>query len=591
MERLTALVAGFADVCTVAMTPRAIADALCERMVQQFPSSSALVFERDTDKGTARVVAGANVPAAWAQRAVGVRDVPLLAEAIESPERVHVRTAYARKLTDTAADQPITSLEAVCAAVPDGGDNHYVLLFLVPPTVADAAQRRAAVETVRRLVAAGIAVAAGDSDRAVTLSRVYNAKVEWERTADAVEAVVAVLDHRKRVVRANRAVERWVNVPVREAIGRDLHALLHAACTRPQCGLRTCIDEAFARVEQERQVVSELFDDTLARDLQIEFRVLSDGNEGWGNVADAPRIACLVYDMSPLRAAERELIFMNQSLEERVRKRTEELTEANRSLREEIARRRESETSLLRSQRDLAELSNQLVDAQELERKRIAQDLHDSVGQSLTAIKYSLENAQVLLERERVEEAGKLLETGARRVREVLVDVRNISMNLRPAVLDDLGAASAVRFLCREWSEIYSGIAIDTDIGVDDGEIPDALGTDIFRSIQELLNNVARHARAARVRVEVSRRDDAIRVTVSDDGEGFDLAQRRASTPQGRESRGLRGLRERTERLGGHYHIDSAPGQGTEVRIDWPLGSTVAAAPALLRSLGSRTLN
>jgi PAS domain-containing protein len=67
------------------------------------------------------------------------------------------------------------------------------------------------------LIGAGIAISAGDSERAVTISRVYNAKVEWENTADAVDAIVAVLDHRKRVVRANRAVERWVGVPVRRS--------------------------------------------------------------------------------------------------------------------------------------------------------------------------------------------------------------------------------------------------------------------------------------------------------------------------------------------------------------------------------------
>jgi len=264
-------------------------------------------------------------------------------------------------------------------------------------------------------------------------------------------------------------------------------------------------------------------------------------------------------------------MFLNQSLEERVRARTQELTEANRTLRDEISRRRESETSLLRSQRDLAELSNQLVDAQELERKRIAQDLHDSVGQSLTAIKYSLENAQVLMERDRPTEAAKLLETGARRVREVLVDVRNISMNLRPAVLDDLGAASAVRYLCREWNEIYTGVDLTTEIEVDDTQIPDTLGIDVFRSVQELLNNVARHAHAQRVRVEMGLESGRLAVVVTDDGAGFEPGRPTSVGMPARESRGLRGLRERTERLGGQYRIESAPGAGTAVRLEWPL--------------------
>jgi signal transduction histidine kinase len=579
MEPIQSLISGFTEACAVAVTPRAIADTLCERLVQKFPSSSALVFERDAGRNTVRVVAGANVPNAWVQRSVAVRDVPLLADALGAPDRIHVRAAYTRGTTDPTQGLPITALEALCAAVPDQGAGNYVLLLLVPPNVSDAATRKASVDAARQLMSAGISIAAGDSDRAVTISRVYNAKVEWEATADAVDAIVAVVDHRQRVMRVNRAVERWVGVPVREAVGRDLHGLLHSACTRRHCSLRTAIDGAVQSMEQNNEAKFELFDDALARDLQVEFRYASTSADGWLAVAEPPRMACIVYDMSALRTAERELMFLNQSLEERVRTRTQELTEANRALREEISRRRESETSLLRSQRDLTELSNQLVDAQELERKRIAQDLHDSVGQSLTAIKYSLENAQVLIERERATEAAKMLETGARRVREVLVDVRNISMNLRPAVLDDLGAASAIRYLCREWHEVYSTIDLTTDIGVDDRQIPDALGTDIFRSVQELLNNIARHAHAQRVRVEMGLHAGDLSVVVTDDGDGFEPSSTRTPGAAVKESRGLRGLRERTERLGGRYRIESAPGAGTAVHLHWPV-SLHAANPA-----------
>jgi signal transduction histidine kinase len=573
VDSIVSLISGFSEACAAAVTPRAIADSLCERLVQQFPSSAALVFERETGRAAARVVAGANIPSAWAQRAVALRDIPLLTEAFDNPEKVHVRAAYSRGSVDVAQSLPITSLEAICAAIPDAGSSQYVFLFLVPPSVGEPASRRAAVDAVRRLISAGIAVSAGDSERAVTISRVYNAKVEWENTADAVDAVIAVLDHRKRVVRVNRAVERWVGVPVREAVGRDLHGLLHSDCTRATCALRQSLDNAVSTLENSAEAAFELFDDALGRDLQVELRHASAGADGWSGISEPPRIACVVYDLSAQRAAERELMFLNQSLEERVKARTLELSEANRALREEIVRRRESETSLLRSQHDLADLSNQLVDAQELERKRIAQDLHDSVGQSLTAIKYSLENAQVLMERERLSEASRLLETGTRRVREVLVDVRNISMNLRPAVLDDLGAASAVRYLCREWNDVYTGVALTTDIAVDDAQIPDSLGTDVFRSVQELLNNVARHAHAARVRVELALRGEQLSVLVKDDGDGFDSARPSGTEAPVRESRGLRGLRERTERLGGRYRIESAPGQGTAVRLEWPLAA------------------
>lgn len=572
MDHITSLIAGFADACALAVTPRAIADVLCERLVQKFPNSSALVFEREAGKDTVRLVAGANVPGAWAQRAVALRDVPLLTDALAFPDQVHVRAAYARAVGEASETMPITSMEALCAAVPDGGAGNYVLLFLVPPAQTEPALRRAAVDIVRRLIGAGVSIAAGDSDRGVIISQVYKAKVDWESTADSVDAIVALLDHRKRITRTNRAVEKWVGVPIRDAIGLDVHSLLHSACTRPGCALRTAIDSAVAVLATKKEANFELFDDTLARDLRVDLRYASDASDAWTNGAAPPSIVCLVYDLSALRAAERELMFLNQSLEDRVRSRTQELTEANRSLRDEITRRRESEISLLRSQRELGELSNQLVDAQELERKRIAQDLHDSVGQALTAIKYSLENAGVLLERERSAEAATLIETSARRVREVLVDVRNISMNLRPAVLDDLGAASAIRYLCREWNETYTGVVLTTDIEVDDGQIPDTLAIDVFRSVQELLNNVARHAHAAKVRVGMVLKDACLSVLVSDDGDGFDPV-RPGAAPGAivRESRGLRGLRERTERLGGAYRIDSTPGQGTAVRLEWPL--------------------
>jgi hypothetical protein len=98
------------------LTPRAIADALCERLVQQFPSSAALVFERESPKGAVRVVAGANIPTAWSQRAVALRDVPLLTEALEAPERVHVRNAYTRGPVDLGQSLPVTSLEAIFVA-------------------------------------------------------------------------------------------------------------------------------------------------------------------------------------------------------------------------------------------------------------------------------------------------------------------------------------------------------------------------------------------------------------------------------------------------------------------------------------------
>jgi signal transduction histidine kinase len=225
-------------------------------------------------------------------------------------------------------------------------------------------------------------------------------------------------------------------------------------------------------------------------------------------------------------------------------------------------------------------LSERLMNAQEDERKRIAQDLHDSVGQSLSAIKYSLERARVLLPREEVELATEVIETAVRWVQRVMDDLRSISMNLRPAQLDDLGAASAIHWLCRQWHDVYQDVEVGTDIAVADGDIPSTLSISVFRAVQESLNNVARHSGAQRVQVSMRLEDGTLRVVVQDDGAGFAVGGDAPPAPDGSGVRGLRGLRERAEQTGGRCAIASAPGRGTRVQLEWPLAPGLAAREA-----------
>jgi len=565
VHRSVQLVADFAEIASTAISPRVIADHLCQRFVQIFDGASALVFEREDATGTARVVAGAHVPPKWAMRAIRLREIPLIRCALEDSSQVHVTAVEAASASVWLgpARAQNTPYEALCAAVPDPTGATYVVLALMPAAVDEALVRSSAVETLRQLLWSGIALAAGDGTRARTLSSVYHAKLDWEQTADSIDSIVAVLDERCRIVRVNRAVERWLAVPVRETIGQDVHGLLHPGCQRRDCRLGRQLRSATNQVTFDLPVSFELFDEVSGRDLIVDLRPIHDARDAAKAIR---RLACTVTDVSALRKAEREVLLLNQSLEERIRERTRELTETNGTLREEVARRRDSENLLVRSRRELADLSNALVEARESERKRIAQDLHDSVGQALTAIKYSLENAHVLMARDQSLEAAVVLESATRGVRDLIVDVRNIAMNLRPAVLDDLGAASALRYLCREWQGIYTKILLKADISVEDDDIPSLLATDVFRSVQELLNNVARHAQARRVSVSVARVAQALVVTVEDDGEGFAVgtSDRRA------DARGLKGLRERTHGLGGRCEVRSVQGAGTRVTLEWP---------------------
>ena len=569
VRRVVSLMSKLAEACSPALTVRDSAAVAADALVELFPGSSAIILEREAGKDTLRVVAGANVPEGWNMRAVHLPDVPLFAAALRHPERL-LQTIAVR---GRRADQNFApQTQVICAAVPDPAEPLYLVTLLAPVDAEQQEARELAVETVRHSLRAAAAMVAGDAVRARTLAAIHHSKLEWENVADALPELVGLLNARGRVVRVGRTLERWSLGSVRNAIGRDLHAVLHSTCNHTSCALRQVLLQAWTELVDSGSAQVEFADPVLELDLVIELRAarrtaLRAGAEP-GDAAPWRRVAFIVSNVTRLRVAERELRQLNQTLELKVEERTTEISAANRALRDEVGRRREAETSLRTSETELANLSSRLMAAQEDERKRIAQDLHDSVGQSLSAIKYSLERAQVLMRRLDAPAAGAVMESAVERVRRLIDDVRCISMNLRPPQLDDLGAASAVRWLCREWHDIYDEIAIDTDITVADSDIPAPLGTNVFRAVQESLNNVARHAAARRVRVALKLQEGTLSVAVEDDGSGFAL---NGDVRRLVESGGLRGLRERAERTGGRCEVASAPGEGTTVRLEWPV--------------------
>jgi signal transduction histidine kinase len=299
--------------------------------------------------------------------------------------------------------------------------------------------------------------------------------------------------------------------------------------------------------------------------LQVSLR--RAGPEG-ENGADSMTVA-IVADVTALHLAREALNTINAELETRVRQRTAELTDAIKDLRNEIVRREAAEQALRRSRNDLTTLSRQLMTAQEKERKRIARELHDSVGQQLSAIKYSLERAELAQQQARPHETQAILQRAIASLQDTLAELRSIAMNLRPQVLDDLGAASAVAWFCREFSQSYPTLAVRESIGVVDVDIPDRLGTTVFRSVQELLNNVAKHARARQVTVSLTRALDRLVLEVVDDGVG--LGANAWSTTVG-GGRGVHNLREQAAMTGGEFALRPGDsGTGTRARVEWRL--------------------
>jgi signal transduction histidine kinase len=211
--------------------------------------------------------------------------------------------------------------------------------------------------------------------------------------------------------------------------------------------------------------------------------------------------------------------------------------------------------------RDLQRLSAQVLHAQEEERRTIARELHDEVGQALMAVKVELAIAQ-----RRIETAG--ITGGVLEEVQVLADgalqtIRDVSHLLHPAVLDDLGLPAAIDWYLQGFGRRH-GIQVELHHQMSNQRLPGEIETNAYRVVQEALTNVAKHANATSCRVSLSRDDHELRITIEDDGKGFDAASRRST------GLGVIGIRERIAQLGGHLAIDSFPGQGTKVQATIP---------------------
>jgi len=226
--------------------------------------------------------------------------------------------------------------------------------------------------------------------------------------------------------------------------------------------------------------------------------------------------------------------------------------------------------ALQRSQSEVRLLSAQFLAAQELERQRIARELHDGIGQALGGIKFGLESCEALVSAGAAAQTtvSAMQELGLR-VRCVLEEVRCIAMNLRPSTLDDLGVLPTIGWFAREFKAIYKQLELETLVEVSEEDIAPHAKTAVYRIVQEALNNVAAHAKARKVSLLLRRLRGHVELEIRDDGTGFDPAQFSIPDDSGR-GLGLASMRERAEATGGCYRLETRAGAGTTLRVSWP---------------------
>ena len=286
-------------------------------------------------------------------------------------------------------------------------------------------------------------------------------------------------------------------------------------------------------------------------------------------------LIAVLIDITHSKQTEADLQKLNLQLENLVLERTSELRLAIQSLREEIVGRIRVEKELNLNRDRLRALSRRLVEVQEQERRALARELHDRVGQGMTAVNLNLNILRDQLDPETLGRVGKRLEDCINLLEETIPAVRNLMSNLRPALLDEYGLITALGTYLKDFSSRY-GIPVRFESSaVSVPRLESSIEITLLRIAQEALFNIVKHARASEVSLNLLMVDSMICLRVQDNGLGMDLNRPEAQAG----SHGLTIMRERAEAVGGTLKVISEPGRGTtiEARIPAPSEAQLAA--------------
>jgi PAS domain S-box-containing protein len=277
-------------------------------------------------------------------------------------------------------------------------------------------------------------------------------------------------------------------------------------------------------------------------------------------------IQCNIRDITSRHQAEEALANFSKALEIRVGERTSELLTANKLMKKMLDEGKRAEERITKSRERLRNLSARLQTLLEDERTRISREIHDELGQALTALKLDLSLTRRGLAAGGHAEMSAKIHDIEQAVNRIIRTVRKIATELRPGILDELGVGAAIEWMGKDFKN-RTGIRCKVTVkGVEKVSDP-VLSTAIFRIVQEALTNVMRHAAASEVTVRLEKKDDTLTLEVRDNGVG--IREGRIFDPH---SLGIIGIRERVLLLGGEAVISGKPGEGTLVGVTIPLG-------------------
>ena len=373
---------------------------------------------------------------------------------------------------------------------------------------------------------------------------ILSAKNEWEYCVDSLEnQAIIILDDGLKVIRANKTIELWGWADVKEAAGMHILNLIQPAL--------------------EHDSVNHWINEWCQLDTQANAEWVSN------NFKSGKTFLFSYYPNKDIDSTHHNgdcyavMVITDISNQKILCSQENDSTSKLNSLSTE----NDDNDYIRLSAYRLHQLSSRLIQSQEDERKRISSELHDGLGQTLSALKYQVEAA--IIEAKESFDPGKngaTLNNILTSTTAALAELRRISVDLRPSILEDLGILMTLKWFTNEYNKVYADLNIDLQFNILELDIPDEYKSIIYRIVQESMNNIAKHSDAKNIFIHLTKSESGILLRITDDGCGFDLEKVRNDKKSGL---GLKSMEERAVNSGAKFTMNSSVSSGTVVQVFW----------------------